>query len=128
MNLPVSKVERPSMLVRDLLHNVATELRSMKIDGERLEHAIGQAILSQDFSTRDALTNLQGIDLMVQSLGELGCYVEGLADLVDKGEIVDPVALFEGVKLRGLAINLLNGNSDTTEVSIEPSCGDVDLF
>ena len=113
---------------RALLRNVAAELHALKLEGERLEHAIGHALLSDNPSTKETFANLQGIDLIVQTLGELGDYVEGLSSLVDGKEFVDVGSLVSGVSLRKLAVSLLYGKPNSVDLSRGLSSGDVDLF
>ena len=58
-----------------LLLRISEELHALQAEGRTIEDAIGHAILGGAPSTRETLANLQSIDLIVQSLGELGNYV-----------------------------------------------------
>ena len=78
-----------------LLLRISEELHALQAEGRTIEDAIGHAILGGAPSTRETLANLQSIDLIVQSLGELGTYVSALQHLLKDGEM-QPIGVEEG--------------------------------
>lgn len=114
--------------LRLLLQNIAAELHALQRDGRNLENAIGHSILGGSPSAGETLTSLQGIDLIVQTLGELGGYIDQLAMMTNDGDAIDVRAPLAKLSLRGLAENLSRVRRDDPLKIVRDAGGDVDLF
>lgn len=112
----------------DLLRRVARELRVLQGEGRSLEDAIGRAILGEEPSTRETLAHLQGVDLIVQTLGELSDYVEAMTGMITPDPVIDVSAPLARISLRELARNLSGGSRQPIVDQDGQISGEVDLF
>ena len=118
----------PPVGLDQLCARVAEELAVLREHGRRLEDAIARSILGDEPTTRDTLANLQQIDLMVQTLGELGGFVAGLGAMMPEQEAVNVNPLLARLTLRDLA-DTLAGHPRRPVVGSDGSVnGEVDLF
>lgn len=111
-----------------LLLRISEELHALQAEGRAIEDAIGHAILGGASSTRETLANLQSIDLIVQSLGELGDYVLALQYLLKEDPLIDASGPLERISLRDLARKLSGGCRRAVVDAHGEICGEVDLF
>ena len=125
--MPEFPVVQPQPL-RVLLARIADELHDLQENGRVLEDAIGRTILGEEPTTSATLANLQEIDMIVQTLGELGTFVHSVTGVMDDHHTVDANMALSRIKLRDLARKLSGGArqpivNDHGEIS-----GEVDLF
>lgn len=111
-----------------LLLRISEELHALQAEGRTIEDAIGHAILGGAPSTRETLANLQSIDLIVQSLGELGNYVSALQHLLKDDPLIDASGPLERISLRDMARKLSGGCRQAVVDAHGEICGEVDLF
>ena len=118
----------PPQPLGQLLRRVADELHVLQRDGRALEDAIGRSILGEEPSTRETLENLQGIDLIVQTLNELGDYVGAMGEMVGDAAALDMSAPLARISLRDLARALSGGARRPIVDEAGRVTGEVDLF
>lgn len=128
MNMTGQDSGAGDMPLQLLLRNFAAELHALQRDGRDLENAIGQSILSGSASAGQTLSSLQGIDLIVQTLGELGDCMGQVAQMMQTEERLDMRVPLSGLSLRGLAENLSRKQIDDPMAPLRAPGGDVDLF
>ncbi|GHF48947.1 hypothetical protein GCM10017056_20620 [Seohaeicola zhoushanensis] len=116
------------MPLAQLVSLVADELRDLRDEGRRLEDAIAHAILDHEPTRREALGNLQKIDLIVQTLGELSAYVLALADQVPEAHPVEVHDMLARITLRDLAGKLAGHPRQPVVDEAGRISGEVDLF
>lgn len=111
-----------------LIGRIALELHHLQAQGRRLEDAIGRAILGEEPSTQDVIANLQGIDMIVQTLGELGNFLDNIQPGIPDGHDVETADALARVTLRDLANALSGGLRQPTVDAQGRISGEVDLF
>lgn len=111
-----------------ILSRVAAELRVLQDEGRGLENAIGNALLGAETAMPDSLSNLQSIDLIVQSLGEIGAFVDRIGAMVEPDQLLDISAPIACMTLRDLARNLSGGARQPILGQSGEVSGEVDLF
>ena len=111
-----------------LIGRIALELHELQSQGRRLEDAIGRAILGEEPSTQDVIANLQGIDMIVQTLGELGNFLDNIQPGIPDGQDVETADALARVTLRDLAHALSGGLRQPTVDAQGRISGEVDLF
>lgn len=107
---------------------VGAELRDLRDEGRRLEDAIALALLDGETTRREALGNLQKIDLIVQTLGELSAYVTALAEHLPMVPAVDVHDILGRITLRDLAVKLSGHQRQPVIDDLGRISGEVDLF
>ena len=107
---------------------VGEELRDLRDEGRHVEDAIAHALLDGETSRREALGNLQKIDLIVQTLSELSLFVGDLVAHVPEGCAVDVHHMLERITLRDLARKLAGGPRKAIVDEMGRVSGEVDLF
>ena len=93
-----------------------------------MEDAIARTILGEEPSTQTTLANLQGVDLMVQTLGELGAYLDAISSRLSPDPRVDVSAPIDQLSLRDLARKLSGGANQAVIDQRGDISGEVDLF
>ena len=111
-----------------LLTRVAAELHMLCHDGRAVEDAIGRAILGEEPSTGQTLANLQRVDLIVQTLGQLGDYLGAVTGILEPDQVIDVNAPLSRINLRDLARNLAGGCLRPVLDENGRISGEVDLF
>lgn len=111
-----------------LIGLIGDELRDLRDEGRNLEDAIAHAILDHQPTRREALGNLQKIDLIVQTLGELSAYVLALVEHVPPSHSIEVHDLLERITLRGLAGKLAGRPRQPVVDASGRISGEVDLF
>lgn len=107
---------------------VGAELRDLRNEGRQLEDAIALALLDGETPRREALGNLQKIDLIVQTLGELSAYVSAVAERVPTASTVEVHDLLGRITLRDLARKLSGSQRQPVIDDAGRVSGEVDLF
>ena len=122
---PSSDFSRP---LSEFLRCIALELLVLQQDGRSVEDAIGRSILGEEPTTQDVLRNLQGIDLIVQSLGELRVFLDFLNASLMNDDLIDASEVLGTMGLRELAYRLSSGTRQLVLDSSGQVSGEVDLF
>ncbi|MAY88635.1 MAG: hypothetical protein CML02_18190 [Pseudooceanicola sp.] len=110
------------------LTRFAEELRILKSEGQTVEEAIGESLLEGGANPRDTLANLQKIDLVVQSLGELSTYLETMVISLPIDPELNMDDAFRQITLRDLARTLSGGWRKPVVDSSGETTGEVELF
>lgn len=111
-----------------LLSRLAKELRILQVEGQTVEEAIGDSLLGEAVNPRDTLANLQKIDLVVQSLGEMSAYLDALVTELPSDPNLDMDHAFRQITLRDLARTLSGGWRKQVVDSKGQTNGEVELF
>ena len=122
------KVEIAPVAMGLLLSRVSVQLQELQRNGRVVEDAIARSLLGDELSIKENLTNLQGIDSIVQVLGELEKYIGNLADLACSEHLVDINLPVQEIKLRDLARNLVGPLMEAIVDEDGGISGEVDLF
>lgn len=122
------KVEIAPVAMGLLLSRVSVQLQELQRNGRVVEDAIARSLLGDELSIKENLTNLQGIDSIVQVLGELEKYIGNLADLACSEHLVDINLSVQEIKLRDLARNLVGPLTEAIVDEDGGISGEVDLF
>ena len=94
------------MLLATGLSNLSKELWTLHNQVDQLEETIGFVIQAWKEIGRDDLMNIQQLDLVRQTLGELSDYVLDLKNAVPPDQKVSSAGLLKEAKLRDLAFHL----------------------
>lgn len=111
-----------------LLSRVSIQLQELQRNGRVVEDAIARSLLGDELSINENLTNLQGIDSIVQVLGELEKYIANLADQACSEHLVDINLSVQEIKLRDLARSLVGPLTEAIVDEDGGISGEVDLF
>ncbi|MGR3565288.1 MAG: hypothetical protein ACU0FH_21605 [Heliomarina sp.] len=122
------KVEIAPVAMGPLLSRVSVQLQELQRNGRVVEDAIARSLLGDELSIKENLTNLQGIDSIVQVLGELEKYIGNLADQACSDHLVDINVSVQEIKLRDLARNLVGPLTEAIVDEDGGVSGEVDLF
>ncbi|MDG1116637.1 MAG: hypothetical protein P8N72_05875 [Flavimaricola sp.] len=107
-----------------VLSRLADHLGHLEVVGKRLETAILHA-LSERPVDRNTLTDLQGADLLVQSLDGLGQVLKHVSSKADPNAVVDMSDQLANLQLRDLALAISNPSYASPYSKTE---GEVELF
>ena len=121
-------VDLPPQRLSVLLRRIAEELHALQVEGRSLEDAIGRAILGEEPSTRETLAHLQGVDTIVQTLGELAVFVNSVTRLIPHDPDIDASVPLAQVSLRDLASKLSGSMRQPVVDGTGAISGEVDLF
>ncbi|WP_238370168.1 hypothetical protein [Heliomarina baculiformis] len=122
------KVEIAPVAMGPLLSRVSIQLQELQRNGRVVEDAIARSLLGDELSINENLTNLQGIDSIVQVLGELEKYIANLADQACSEHLVDINLSVQEIKLRDLARSLVGPLTEAIVDEDGGISGEVDLF
>ncbi|MBL3702391.1 hypothetical protein GI582_06760 [Sulfitobacter sp. BDSS02] len=122
------KVKISPVAMGPLLSRVSVQLQELQRNGRVVEDAIARSLLGDELSIKENLTNLQGIDSIVQVLGELEKYIGNLADQACSEHLVDINFSVQEIRLRDLARNLVGPLTEAIVDEDGGISGEVDLF
>ena len=91
----------------DVLACLGRQLRETHCLGRHLEEAIGDLIRNSSREGRVPTGSFQKLDVLVQSLENLACFIDTLAKAVPEGTMVDAREAHARVKLRALSKALM---------------------
>ncbi|OWU73054.1 hypothetical protein [Phaeobacter sp. 22II1-1F12B] len=111
-----------------LLSRVSLQLKELQRDGRVVEDAIARSLLGDELSIKENLANLQGIDAIVQTLGELEKYIGNLSNQACREHLVDINFSIREIKLRDLARSLVGPVTEAIVDGDGGISGEVDLF
>lgn len=92
--------------VRETLKRVSSELTSLSLSADRLQHIIGDVLSETASAKDDALFSLQDLDRMKQTLSELAHFVTALSQATPAESCVDIRQAEKRLALRDLAARL----------------------
>jgi hypothetical protein len=111
-----------------LLVRLAAELRILRAEGQTVEEAIGDSLLGEKANPRDTLANLQKIDVVVQSLGEISSYLDALVAALPVDPDLEMDEALQRITLRDLARSLSGGWRKQIIDASGDAIGEVELF
>lgn len=95
---------------------------------QSLDSLICQDILKWESMNSVDIREIQKLDLMVQTIGELGRFVDGLQTEVAGEQTIDVARLLRDVRLEKLTRSLGYGEAGAVEVRGRAAAGEVDFF
>ena len=109
-----------------VMHNLAVELRQVKaLLGDVEEHL---ARVASDDGTQLQTSDLQSLDLIVQTVGELDRFVSALRPALPDGAAVNPADAVTSIRLEALA-RRMNSDAPNRELRLTfQTDAAVDLF
>lgn len=107
---------------------VSTQLDAMAQAGKEIEDTVGEVIGKGCLTNEERNESIQGLDRMVQLLGELSLFVRDISPQVSDDVEIDLEIAIGRIKLRELATALgCRANPRPTAAQLHPA-GEFDLF
>lgn len=103
---PARNIRREYKPLPVALAALGTELRSLARLAEGLQSPIAGLIGQVGPDAALDYAELQGMDILSQTLADLSAYAATLAQALEEGERIDPGALARGMQLSDLALRL----------------------
>ena len=110
------------------LGRVARELTSLHAAIQSLERMICEDILNWERLNSTDVVEIQKLDLVVQTVGELGRFLSRLEAEVTSDQLIDLERVLNDVRLEKLARSLGQGDTATADDRSNRTAGEVDFF
>lgn len=118
----------PEVALAWLLVALAQQVHRLQVSAQSVENAVGCVIRDAAAAGRPLDPSLQGLDLLVQSLGGLAVYIGDLSQQLDPAITLDPTAASHRIGQRDLAFALIGRAPTMADDPPIPLSGSVHFF
>lgn len=125
--------QRHDIPLRELVQRLAEMLHDMAGAGAAIEDSVGDQILSGQMDLQGLSQALQGLDHLMQTIAELGLFLERIAPDLDAEQVLNIGSAARRIRLRDMSRQLLGLGKGLGRANDEPEAsqtlpGEVDMF
>ncbi len=117
-----------SVPLRNVMERLGSEMQSAASACETLQDTVSELLVAKTAENTDAVTELQRLDALTQTLWNLNAFVAKLAVDADEDASIDVSRALALVSLRDLALRLDRPEPASNTTASDETSGDVDLF